>query len=136
MMINLFHKRPVKADMGLILFMILVISIMIMMVLMMILVISIMIMMVLMMILVISIMIMTVLMMILVISIMIMMVLVMILVILTILTWQERLLLLPPPCSTSRSKALLKAPFLPEISDWHLYLHSSFYIFCLKKNNF
>ena len=91
MMINLFHKRPVKADMGLIIFVILVISIMIMMV------------------------------------------LVMILVILTILTWQERLLLLPPPCSTSRSKALLKAPFLPEISDWHLYLHSSFYIFCLKK---
>ena len=30
------------------------------------------------------------------------------------MTWQVRLLLLPPPCSTSRSKALLNAPFFPE----------------------
>ena len=57
-------------------------------------------------------------------------------------TWQERLLLLPPPCSTSLSSALLNAPFLPDhdqqsenfVRIVHLILRSLSHLLCCLKS--
>ena len=70
----------------------------------------------------------------------ILVVIIMILLIIFIkLTWQVRLLLFPPPCSTSRSKALLKAPFLPRQTIfltwiWILHVYLLPALSCLEEN--